>query len=109
MKLLLDQNLSFRLITKLASSFPNSKHIRDYELSNADDLSIWDFAKRFNFIILTKDTDFLQMSLLYGHPPKVVRLCVGNCSTDQIFQLLEKKKKNIFSFINNPQEALLLL
>jgi predicted nuclease of predicted toxin-antitoxin system len=70
MKLLLDQNLSYRLVPDLLGGFPGSRHVRDEGLSHADDSQIWEFAKQQDFAIVSKDTDFFNRSLLRGHPPK---------------------------------------
>ncbi len=64
MKFLLDQNLSHRLISDLLADFPDSRHVRDENLSHASDDEIWQFAIERGFTIITKDTDFLNRSLL---------------------------------------------
>jgi predicted nuclease of predicted toxin-antitoxin system len=45
MKLLFDQNLSFKLCGKLADLFPGSNQVRLAGLDMADDRAIWEFAK----------------------------------------------------------------
>jgi len=54
MKLLLDQNLSFKLIGKLCKFFPGSKHVKDFGLIGSDDEAIWRLAADQRFIIVTK-------------------------------------------------------
>lgn len=76
MKLLFDQNLSWRLPQKLAVLYPDSQHIREAGMKESQDVDIWDYAKANGFVIMSKDLDFQQRSLLFGHPPKVVRLRV---------------------------------
>jgi hypothetical protein len=44
-KLLFDENLSHRLVSKLADLFPDSTHVRDVGLKSMDDPLVWDFAK----------------------------------------------------------------
>lgn len=78
MKLLFDQNLSPRLPRLLADLFPDSVHVRDVGLRDAPDADIWRFAKENGFVIVSKDSDFQQRSLLYGFPPKFVWVRVGN-------------------------------
>ena len=68
MKLLLDENLSFRMVRSLADLFPQSAHVKDVGLAKADDQVIWEFAKANGFAILSKDDDFHQRSFLHGHP-----------------------------------------
>jgi predicted nuclease of predicted toxin-antitoxin system len=80
-KLLFDQNLSHRLVKALASEFPESVHVRDVGLEKALDEPVWEYAKANSFVIVSKDSDFHQRSFLFGHPPKVVWIRRGNCST----------------------------
>ena len=109
MKLLLDQNLSFRLVPKLDSVFPNSKHVKDFGLTGDDDDSIWNLAADQEFAIVTKDSDFFNRSVLRGHPPKVIQLRVGNCSTSRILALLLREEDAIKEFLKYPAESLLVV
>ena len=84
MKLLLDENLSDRITPRIADLYPDSEHVKPLGLTNTDDAIIWEYAKANNFVIVSKDSDFHQRSLLYGHPPKFIYLRVGNCSTSRI-------------------------
>lgn len=84
MRLLLDQNLSHRVKRSLESAYPDIAHVRDFGLERADDSAVWAFAKVQGFAIVSKDSDFHQRSLVFGHPPKVVWLRLGNCSTAEI-------------------------
>lgn len=74
MKLLLDQNLSDRIPAQVSRSFPGSVHLKIQGLDRASDEVVWEHARENGFTILTKDWDFLQMSLVRGFPPKVVFL-----------------------------------
>ena len=78
MRLLLDQNLSPRLVTGLADLYPESVHVRDVGLQMADDETIWAYAEQHGLAILSKDADFHQRSFVRGHPPKVVWIRRGN-------------------------------
>lgn len=84
MNLLFDQNLSHRLVRSLAEIFPHSSHVRDIGLGRTDDEAVWQYAAAEGFAIVSKDSDFHQLSFLRGHPPKVVWIRRGNCSTDEI-------------------------
>lgn len=68
MKLLLDQNISFRLIKKIESDFPGSKQVRRVGLENKDDKVIWEFASREDFTIVTFDSNFYDISLICRRP-----------------------------------------
>lgn len=88
MKLLFDQNLSFRLVKKLEAYFPDSGHVRLLGMDEDDDRLIWQYAKDNDFTIVTQDADFEMFSPLYGFPPKVIWLRCGNTATANIFNLL---------------------
>jgi hypothetical protein len=70
-KLLLDQNLSHRLIEALSDLYPGSAHVRDLGLQRADDAAVWQIASTRGLIVVTKDSDFRQRSFLLGAPPKI--------------------------------------
>lgn len=80
MKLLLDENLSRRLVTFLLETFPGTTQVALIGMEHASDEKIWQFAKENDFIIVTKDADFYEMSALYGQPPKIIWLKTGNQS-----------------------------
>ena len=109
MKLLFDQNISPRLCRNLSPAFPNSAHVRELGLRDADDTAIWDFAARHGFAIVTKDSDFRQRSFLLGHPPKIIWLRLGNCSTTAIEALLLKRATAIEEFLADEQKSFLVL
>ena len=108
-KLLFDQNLSHRLVTTLADTFPASAHVRDFDLQRADDATIWEFAKNNGYTIVSKDDDFHQRSFLYGYPPKVVWLRLGNCSTGQVAETLLENAQHLSAFEADPQAAFLVI
>ncbi|REJ73101.1 MAG: hypothetical protein DWQ36_25335 [Acidobacteria bacterium] len=109
MKLLLDQNLSPRLIAALVELYPGSTHVREAGLARADDLEVWRFAKVGGFTIVSKDADFHQLSFVVGHPPKVVWIRRGNCSTADIANLLRTRHPEILLFAENPEASFLAL
>ena len=57
MKLLLDQNLSPRLVARLADLFPDSQHVSDLGLERASDQPVWDYTRDHEYLIVTRDTD----------------------------------------------------
>jgi len=71
-KLLLDENLSPRLVGVLSDLYPGSAHVHQCGLGSADDAAIWDYARRNSFTIESKDSDFEQRSVLSGAPPKII-------------------------------------
>jgi predicted nuclease of predicted toxin-antitoxin system len=87
-KLLLDENLSRRLVTFLQDAFPNSSQVTLIGLERASDLQVWEFAKAHNFVIVTNDADFAELSLLNGCPPHVIWLKGLNVNKAGVLSLL---------------------
>jgi predicted nuclease of predicted toxin-antitoxin system len=109
LKLLLDQNLSPRLVAELEAEFPGSQHVRGLGLASADDLAIWELARQEDFVIVSKDADFHQRSFLYGHPPKVVWVRLGNCSTADVLALLRRSQARLQAFAGHELSSFLVL
>jgi predicted nuclease of predicted toxin-antitoxin system len=109
MKILFDQNLSPKLVAALCDAFPNSVHVRDVNLRDADDWDIWNYAANYDFAVATKDDDFRQRSLVQGHPPKIIMIAVGNCTTARVEQLVRKYLVEIASFEADPAASLIEL
>ena len=109
MKLLLDENLSPRLSVMLADLYPGTEHVRDCGLEQATDQKVWEFAASNGFVIDSKDSDFEQRSLLRGHPPKVIWVRLGNCSTGKIEDVLRRFSPVIHTFNLDPAESILVL
>ncbi|HEY7120471.1 MAG TPA: DUF5615 family PIN-like protein [Tepidisphaeraceae bacterium] len=109
MKFLFDQNLSYKLVIRLADLYPGSAHVRDFGLADADDEIVWRHAADQQFTIVSKDDDFHQLSFLRGAPPKVIGLALGNCSTNQIESLLRWRLDVIRTFEADPDAAFLAL
>ena len=108
-KLLLDQNLSHRLVTALLGAYPGSAHVRDFELQRASDAEVWAFAKARGFAIASKDGDFHQMSFLLWAPPKVIWLRVGNCSSTEVLEVLARRAERLGLFERDEVAGLLVL
>lgn len=109
MKLLFDQNLSHKLVKSMADLFPDSAHVKSLGLDRTDDRLIWERAIADGFVIATKDSDFYQKSLLFGHPPKMVWIRRGNCSTARIEFILRNHFDRIEQFSQDTQAGCLIL
>jgi predicted nuclease of predicted toxin-antitoxin system len=101
LKLLFDQNLSRKLVARLADIFPSSSHVQFHDLTEADDSEIWEFAKDLGFCIVTQDADFAERSRLYGAPPKVIWLRCGNVPTSSVEKLFRSGVVTIQEFMDN--------
>lgn len=109
MRLLADQNLSFRIPALIAAEFAGSAHVRDFDLDRAEDSRIWLLARERGFAIVSKDDDFYQRSMLLGHPPKVVWLRLGNCTTRRAAGCLLRWAGEIREFGDDPDQSLIVI
>jgi predicted nuclease of predicted toxin-antitoxin system len=108
-KLLFDQNLSHKLARQLSDLFPGSTHVRDVSLKDAVDPIIWEYAKHNEFVIVSKDLDMHQRSLVFGFPPKLIWVRLGNCSTSDVEKLLRKHVQVMKRFHADPEASFLTL
>jgi len=108
-RLLFDENLSFRLVRELVDVYPDSAHVRDIGLLGAADQAVWAYAAQEGFLLTSKDTDFYQRSLMFGVPPKVVWLRIGNVSTAAIATLLRQRYLAVRRFYEDADATFLPL
>lgn len=108
MKLLLDENLSDRIVPRILDLFPGSVHVKDLGLIRTDDTLIWDLAREQGFTIASKDSDFHQRCILFGAPPRLIFLRVGNCATSVVTDILRDRCDVIREFLDDPESSLLV-
>lgn len=109
MRLLFDNNLSSRLVRRLDDVYPNALHVELVGLERASDADVWRYARDNDCIIVTKDSDFKDLSILHGFPPRVVWLRIGTCSTTEIEHLLRQSHMTILAFVSEATTGLLTL
>ncbi|HEX9662400.1 MAG TPA: DUF5615 family PIN-like protein, partial [Candidatus Binatia bacterium] len=93
----------------LADLFPDSTHVRELSLQEANDSVVWESAKQHGFMIVSKDSDFHQRSFVFGFPPKVIWVQLGNCTTTEVEQVIRKDFDAIKAFYENTEAAFLVL
>jgi predicted nuclease of predicted toxin-antitoxin system len=108
-KLLFDENLSPKLVRLLEREFPGSTHVEDLELRGSTDERIWAYARENGFTIVSKDTDFQERSVLYGAPPKVIWLAIGNAGTSAVADLLSRSQNDLLNFDTDTDASVLVL
>lgn len=108
MKLLFDENISYRIVKKLEQNYPESSHVKFHNLLQVPDRKVWDFAKKENFTIVSNDSDFNDFSLIWGFPPKIIWLQTGNTSTKHIVEILNKEIVRIIDFFNDEENGVLI-
>jgi predicted nuclease of predicted toxin-antitoxin system len=109
MRLLFDENLSPKLPQRLIDLFPDSLHVRDVGMKATIDPIVWDYAKEHDLMIVSKDSDMHDLSLVLGNPPKVIWLRLGNCSTSQVEGVLRREFNAIELFYRDPNLSLIAL
>ena len=109
MKLLFDENLSPVLPAALSDCYVECQHVRDIGLKASPDADVWEYAARNELVIVTKDSDFRQRSFLHGHPPKVIWIGLGNCSTRMVEDLLRRRITEVTEFLADRVKAFLVL
>lgn len=107
MKLLFDQNISPKIIKQLELDFPDSTHVRHVGLEDSSDLAIFNHAKTHGYAIVTFDSDFVDLNVVKGIPPKIIWLKTGNLTTKAISELLRNNILFIRSFLQSEEEEIL--
>ena len=98
MKLLIDQNISRKIISNIRNNYPNSAHVVDLGLENSTDKLIWEYARDNDFMIVTFDADFYNFSVVWGFPPKIIWIRTYNQTTLFIEQLLVNHYSTVKDF-----------
>jgi len=101
MKFLFDQNISFRVLKQLPAPFSHASHVKSEKLINAPDREIWEYARHNDYTIITQDSNFNDLNLLYGFPPKIIWIRVGNLKTTDIMQVLMDYQHEILDFLSD--------
>lgn len=99
MRLLLDQNISYKVVSAIIDLFPESRHVRSLGFDSSGDEVIWSYAITNNFVIVSKDSDFYYRTLVQSESPKIIWINKGNCSTENIVDILRKSQNQISNFI----------
>jgi predicted nuclease of predicted toxin-antitoxin system len=109
MKLLLDENLPRSLAKALEAQFPGTVHVAHVDLLKAADDVVWNYARENNFSIMSKDRDFADRSDVFGPPPKVVWIRIGNCSVQQLAAAIHASGPEIEEFLSDEHAGLLVI
>lgn len=109
MRLLFDQNVSPHLVRRLTDLYPGSSHVSFVGLERASDAEVYEYARANGFAIVTKDADFVDISDHGGIPPKILWLRLGNCTTDEVEDLIRRYQPAIDAFDADPNVEVLAL
>ncbi|MFB9843471.1 DUF5615 family PIN-like protein [Mucilaginibacter ginsenosidivorans] len=106
MKILLDQNISFRVVALLSGLYETIDHVKSLGLTDASDQTIWDYALVNSYTVITFDSDFIDLATLKGTPPKIIWLRFGNSSNLKIANKLLLNADLIRNFITNEDSGI---
>ena len=109
MKLLFDENLSRKLVSRLADLYPGSMHVADAALVESPDRDVWEFAKANGLLIVSADSDFYELATTIGPPPKVIWLRRWTHPTNDAEDLLRRSALRITEFERDPDLGVLIL
>ncbi len=107
MKLLFDQNISPKIVRQIEADFPGSKQVRHVSLEDASDTVIFDYAKKNGYSVVTFDSDFVDLNVMRGIPPKIIWLKTGNLTTRSVSTLLRENMLIIHKFLESEEEEIL--
>lgn len=108
MKLLFDQNLSPHLVNRLSDLYPNSTHVSKVGLDRVLDYEIWEYAYKKGYTIVSKDSDFSELSAMKGSPPKVIWIRDSNYSTSEIENMMRRDEELIKKLESENKRIVLL-
>jgi predicted nuclease of predicted toxin-antitoxin system len=106
---LFDQNISPRIIKQLSTTFPDSTQVRFVGPQDTSDFTIFEFARKNDYAIVTFDSDFVDLNVVKGIPPKIIWIKTGNLTTKSIFRLLHKNMESIHKFLEAEEQEILEL
>ncbi len=106
MKLLLDENISRRIVVALSEKFPNSSHVELVGLAGSTDSEICEYASKHGFVVVTKDEDFDRLVSMRGFNPKLVKLSLGNTTNDQVANAILRAADQIIFELQKPDRGI---
>lgn len=89
-RFLVDNQLPAALARWLESKGCQAEHVLALQLAQSADAAIWERAVRDGAVIVSKDEDFAQMTLVRPEPVAVVWLRMGNCRTPALLAAMER-------------------
>jgi predicted nuclease of predicted toxin-antitoxin system len=107
MKLLVDENISYRVLKLIYKHFPGSIHVSAIKKGRITDLEIWKYAKKHGYVIVTYDEDFYEWQQLRDYPPYVVWLRFGNAPTKRIANKLLLNRNKILNMVSSEKSGIL--
>lgn len=102
MKLLLDENLSRRMLPALQARFPGSSQVALLGLERASDAAICDYAALHGYVVCSKDADFQRLVIARSYQPRLIHLALGNVANDAILAALLSAADRLHAAFDDP-------
>lgn len=67
-----------------------ARHVRDLGLKSDDDITIWKYALKHEFVVISKDRGFFDFACRHGDTGKLVWIRLGNCRNAPLLETFEK-------------------
>jgi predicted nuclease of predicted toxin-antitoxin system len=102
MTVLIDQNISYRIVPQIAFLFDKLDHVKTNGWLDWKDYDIFMAARKQQYhAIITLYDDFSKLLLEHGTPPKIIWLKTGNCSTAALAEVITSHKEVIHRFLSD--------
>jgi predicted nuclease of predicted toxin-antitoxin system len=106
-RILLDQNLSPKLVRQVSDLFPGLESIYDHGLTGAPDSVIFDWARQLSFTaIVSADRDFVRLVETHGPPPKIIRVEHCDFPSRVLEQIFRREAVRIQEFLDSDRPVL---
>ncbi len=109
MRLLFDQNISYRVVKQLKPVLPDIVGVQEVGLLNADDYKIWEYSRQKNYTVVTFDRDIPIIGSVRGFPPKIIWLRTGNTNNLKLVSLIANRLGEFQAFIDQQNKGCLLV
>lgn len=101
MRFLVDAQLPPALARMIAAKGFQAEHVYDLGFGEAEDSTVWDYAKRENAVIVTKDEDFILIASIRPDGPAIVWVRLGNTTKQALLRWFEPLFPAIVSALEN--------
>lgn len=75
--------------------FLGSNQVALLGLEGKTDRELWAYARANDFVLVSRDADFYEISLHLGQPPKLIWLRLGNCDKAAVIRALTENQEEI--------------
>jgi predicted nuclease of predicted toxin-antitoxin system len=108
-KLLLDENLSRRLVPALQAQFPGSSQVALLGLERSTDAQLCDYAALHGFVLCSKDDDFHRLVAARNYRPRLIHLAMGNAGNDAVLATLLAAAERLRRAFDDPATGVVVI